>query len=153
MHGPFHDFLLVNKKQYDYSQYIELINHPSRVQISDDLIIYMNDSFKWIPTFNPAKKETHQGLCMYGPTVIKDEGAIIAEKIFNSWISLFAQGPERLTLRGCFSWMNGSSPDSGEYETLEFLRDEIIESLLKISEFCRKVKDSKNEFYLLHLGV
>jgi hypothetical protein len=157
MDGPFHDFLLVDSKQYDYSQYMELIHHPSSVRIGDDVIFYIGDSLQWISSYKPPwrnkKEEAMSGLNLYGPTVIKSEGAKVAESVFDAWISLFGNAPDNMTLRGPFEGYEGSLLEEGDYSVLKLRRDELLDSLTKISDSCRIVQESNDRMYLLHLGV
>src|SRR3712207_6567195 len=102
MAGLNHEFLLVSRKEHEYSEYMNFINDPSAIEIHDDLLGYIADTLKWIPTYNPAKSEKCAGLCWYGPTVIQSEGARIAAQIFRAWAELLSCGPRELQLTG--SW-------------------------------------------------
>ena len=100
MAGPYHEFQLLAAERRQRSNYMKPMRGPHIVQVHDDLIGYVRDTLNWVPTFNPAKKEGHRGLCRYGVTVIDGEGASKFALVLDAWASLFACGPKDLTLTG-----------------------------------------------------
>src|SRR5262245_12653767 len=109
MSGLTHTFFLVNTDEFNYCRHSSFINNPHGVMVHDELLHYVLDTLKWIPAYNPNKRESCRGLCMDGETVIKSNGAIIAAGIFRAWADLFAIGPEFLKLRGLWTQKEGES--------------------------------------------
>ncbi|MDQ3257821.1 MAG: hypothetical protein M3R15_28690 [Acidobacteriota bacterium] len=118
MSGLYHDFFLVSRKEHDFSEYMTFINDPNSLKIHDDLIRYMLDAINWFPTYNPSKSETQAGLCLYGPTIIRDEGANTAAKVFRSYADLFSNGPQKLQLTGLWSVEEGKPFAEGSYQKI-----------------------------------
>ena len=154
-----HEFLLLDSDTFDYHDYMKIFNSPLRekeshcVKLHHDFLLYIYDSISWIILFNPSKKETCKGLCLYGPTVLKTDSAHIAENIFSTWSNLFKNGPDKLELTGSYTWGSEDSPEGGEYEKLVFDRDELTQSLDKLADYCHTVKEGKGKYYVLHLGI
>lgn len=157
-----HDFLLLDRAVDGEWQLSRFHHDPRAIHLHDDLVRYLQDTLAWIPTTNPARREPHQGLCMWGPTLIEAEGAEIAERVFDGWAQLLAAGPPRLVLRGAFSWAaeQDSPPTServtqlaGGYDRLEFERDEIVGVLQQLADWCRQVRAGAGQLYLYHFGV
>lgn len=153
MAGLNHDFLLVARKEYEYSEYMNFINDPNAIQIHDDLLGYVADTLKWIPTYNPAKSEKCVGLCWYGPTVIKSEGAKIAARIFRAWAELLSCGPKKIQLTGSWGVEEGRPSSEGEYEKLKVDRDGMVRKMKALAAIADQVGESKDELYILHLGI
>jgi len=115
---------------------------------------YIRDTLTWVTCYNPAKKMTkHNRLNFYGPTVIKSDGAIIAGRIFAAWASLLSNGPRRITLTGDYGWIEGESPESGKYSAIKADRDEVVERFKRVANFSRRVVESRNDLFILHLGI
>ncbi len=153
MAGLNHDFFLLSKTEHPFNSYMRFINDPRAIQLHDDLVGYMYDTLVWIPSFNPAKSEPSTGLCRWGPTVIDTVGASQAVQIFSSWADLFSVGPGWLRLSGEWSWIEGQPDSGGEYERLEFDRQETVGTLRRLAEYARRVAAGDGDLYILHLGV
>ena len=134
-----------------------------RFKIHNDVLEYMADTLKWIPTYNPATKRPHDGLCWHGPTVIREPGAEVAANIFSSWAALFSVGPEDLRLTGQFGWQLENDPDkdgfervvpgSAAYENLMIDRDAVVKNLRTLAEYAGRVQQTNGAQYILHLGI
>lgn len=161
--GLNHDFLLLDRDRDGEWELLKCIhNDPRAIHLHDDFVRYMQDTLAWIPTFNPARREAHRGLCMWGPTLIEAEGAAIAEQVFGGWAGLLAVGPSRLELTGGFSWAaDEDAPPAGErvtqleggYDRLEFDRDEVVGVLRQLAGWCGQVRTSPGKLYVYHYGV
>jgi hypothetical protein len=128
------------------------LNSPDALHIHDDLLSYINDTLKWIVCYNPANKmEKLIGLNWYGPSVIKQDGARLLKQIFENWASLFASGPPILNLTGNYTW----TPERQQWacEVLEFDRDQTVKMFRTLASFAKRIADSNDELFLLHLGV
>ncbi|HVF87091.1 MAG TPA: hypothetical protein VM866_05845 [Pyrinomonadaceae bacterium] len=153
MSGLYHDFFLVSRKEHDFSDYMFFINSPNSLKIPDDLIRYMLDTMNWLSTYNPAKSEDHKGLCLYGPTVIRTEGAGTAAKVFRSYADLFSNDPKKLRLTGPWSAEEGKPRAEGGYQQIEFERDMVVGELRQLAADLDRVAESDDEMYVLHLGI
>ena len=153
MSGLYHDFFLVSRKEHDFSEYMTFINDPNSLKIHDDLIRYMLDAINWFPTYNPSKSETQAGLCLYGPTIIRDEGANTAAKVFRSYADLFSNGPQKLQLTGLCSVEEGKPCTEASYQKIEFARNEVVGRLRRLAADLNQVAESGDEMYVLHLGI
>jgi hypothetical protein len=100
-----HDFWLFRHGERTYDDYHDLLpRRDAPVSIDDEVLRYMLDTIQWIPTFNPALQKHHQGLNMWGTTIIEQAGGELVHQIFSAWAKLFASGPEQLQLTGLFTW-------------------------------------------------
>ena len=147
-----HDFLLLNKLEHAYTDYVKRINNPNAIQIHDDLMNYIGDSLKGVTCYNPARKmEVQKGLNFYGPTVIKNDGAKDAERVLSAWVNLFSSGPKRIQLTGTYSSTEGK-PGIGSYSSITIDRDEIVDKLKTVASYANRVASS-DELFILHLGI
>ena len=163
MAGLNHDFLLLAYDEHPIEQWQRCYNNPAAIKIHNDVLEYMSDTLKWIPTYNPAKKQPNEKLCWFEPTVIRELGAEIAANVFRSWVELFSRGPEQLLLTGQFAWQVANDPDkdgfervvanSAAYERLTFSRDPLIEKLRRLVSYAVRVHQSSGTHYILHLGI
>lgn len=154
MAGLNHDFLLLSTREHPYSDYMKWINHRKAISIHDDVMHYMHDTLNWIMCYNPANKMMkHKGLNFYGPTVIKKDGAVDAEKIFSTWASLFSIGPKRIRLTGAYSWIEGESKETGSYSEIKIDRAAVVDRLRTVAKYSKSVADSNGKLFILHLGI
>jgi hypothetical protein len=161
MAGPFHDFLVLSLMDYDYADYMDHINTPSALRIHDDLINYIGDTLIWIPCYNPAQDglPRHNGLNLFGPTIIKADGAEIAWKVFRCWAELFSNGPKKIQLTGHYILNPGQEElqvieaRGGPYEKLIFDRNAIVKQFNKLASYCYEVIEGGDEVFMLHLGI
>jgi hypothetical protein len=160
--GLQHDFLLLDRNADGEWELGRFHHDPRAVHLHDDLVRYMGDTLTWVSTVNPARREPHRGLCMWGPTLIEAEGAAVAERVFGLWAELFAVGPPVLSLTGAYSWVvPDDAPPTGErvtqleggYDRLEFDRDEVVGTLRQLAVWCSRVRSGDGRLYLYHFGV
>ena len=156
MAGLVHEFVLVSRDKYNYGDYLKLLNNPQAVFLHDNLLSYLSDTLKWIPSYIPRNKNKlvrFEGLAYYGVTIIKEDGAITTRKIFNLWADLFSNAPEKLKLTGDFGWIEGEGSNSGKYEIIKIQRDEIVKSLRQVADYAEEVENSGGRLFILHLGL
>ena len=156
MAGLNHDFFLVSCDLNNYGDFSEFYNHPKAVLLHDDLISYMGDTLKWIPCYFPKSRNklvACEGLNYDTLTIIKQDGANIARKIFTLWADLFLNSPEDLKLTGNFGWIEGEDKNSGNYSVIKAIRDEIVKSLKQIADYAKDVESSSEKLFILHLGI
>lgn len=148
-----HEFYLLSKDEYKTEDIFELRKKgfPRSVYIHDDLIQYILDTLFWIPCFNPSRNERLYGLCLYGVTIIDQQGAAILRTVFSSWAQLFSVSPEQLKLQGAFMMVVGSN-EEGEYEKIVINRDEIVSEFQKLAGYAEKVMKS-DDLIILHMGI
>lgn len=152
MAGLNHDFLVINSGSFSMENFQEY-QASERVELHDELLLYFSDTLSWISAFNPSLKEKCDGLCWYGATIITVEGIDKAKSIFSGWLRLLSEGPDILQLKGEFCWIEGESPETGNYDKLSFSRSEIVSKLEKLESYCDIVRNSNGTKYLLHLGI
>ena len=149
-----HEFLLLSARQHSRTDYLKWINHPDAIHIHDDVMEYLQDTMAWIICYNPAQKMMkHKGLNYHGPTVIRKDGAVGAEKLFKAWANLFSAGPKTIKLTGPYGWIQGKPKDTGSYSIITVNRDEIVKKLQTLARYSRSVARSDDELFLLHLGM
>jgi hypothetical protein len=169
MRGPYHEFLLLPEGEagrHIYTNFWDtglsgtpspptyrgfvLSNHGIRVP--DDLLEHMLDTLAWVPTEHPFEElglwkmpwQGH-GLDYSRHTAIRKRGAPVFRSICEAWAALFSQAPRSFELRG--GWL----PDEGQYERLEFHREEIVPLLQKLVRHAERA--STGEFFVLHVGI
>ena len=149
-----HEFLLVNRDEFDYSDYMRLMGRKDAVSVHDDLLFYMKDSLNWIQCYNPARGLLpHKGLNFYGPTVIRKDGAVALGQIFLSWSSLFSVAPKRFQLTGAYEVTEGDSPSDGHYAKINVKRDEVVAGLSGVAAFAKAVETGPGDLFIMHLGI
>ncbi|MGG0741030.1 hypothetical protein [Niallia taxi] len=116
-----HDFYLIPRTtdvisfwQYtsDNSKYIE------HIALHDDLIFYITDTLKWIPTKKTGMPAITAGFGInyHGVTLLDKQSAVPLRNIFSAWRDLFNNAPEKIELTGDFIW--NDDHQNGEYERL-----------------------------------
>ena len=144
MAGLNHDFLLLSTRECQYTDYMKWINNDRAILIHDDIMNYMYDTLKWITCYYPARKMMkHKGLNFYGPTVIKKDGAVEAQKVFATWATLFSAGPKRIKLTG----------EGADHSGIRINRDEVVKNLRTLARYSKSVANSDGSLFLLHLGI
>jgi hypothetical protein len=151
--GLFHDFLLLSQAEHPFTAYREFVNDQGAVQLHDELIGYLMDSLKWLPSYNPSREVPTSGLCRWGPTIIHLEGADTAYRIFTAWADLFSAGPPVLNLTGEWTRVHDEPPTDIGYEPLAFDRDETVDRLRLVARYASSVVGSGGDLYILHIGV
>jgi hypothetical protein len=152
-----HEFFLVTHNEYEEmsydGDYLLSADIGNIISIHDDIIQYINDTLRWVPSINPAMKyEKGLGLNNYGITLFEKEGAEVIFKISKAWVDLFSNGPSVLKLTGNYGWItNDEGFAEGNYEIIEINRDELIESFRKLQLFSEKVISDK--YFIIHHGI
>ena len=96
-------------------------------------------------------KEQH-GLNLYGETIIKGEGGVVARRVFDAWRELFDCGPAELILTGAYT-SRKESEEEGGYEKVLFLKSNVIENLTRLVRMFDQIVGSENEKVVLHRGI
>ena len=160
-----HQFFLLKVEEQGqwHKNWFELIKTTQGIQLHEDVLRYIADTLQWIPTYNPATKQAHEGLCWYGMTWVQAEGASIMAKVLASWADLLSCGSAELELTGSYGYQveNDSSKDgfeviaanSGRYEKLIFNRDELVTKLRTLSAYAKQFQEQGSAYYILHLGI
>jgi hypothetical protein len=161
MTGLKHDFLLLSKAMYPYSIYSSmklmdegLYHSPKAIHLYDDLLYYMGDMLKWIPSHLPHRRmKKFKGLDYCGLTIINEDGAPIAHQVFQNWKLLLACGPERLKLTGPPTWRTEDPIGTMKWQKLVFDRDEVVSQLEQLTDALEQVRQGQGNQYILHLGL
>lgn len=151
MSGLDHHFHLVNLSDFGHDEWWKGHELTGGVAIYDDHLAYMSDTLRWIESYNSAQRKPFEGLCWYGPTVIRKEGAKTTFQIFNAWAELFRVGPEILNLEGYYVF--DSEHPEGYFDRLKIPRDEIVSKLTTIASYAQKIIDSDGQYFILHMGI
>jgi hypothetical protein len=122
------------------------------VIIHDDIILYMMDTLKWIPSRNAARSgmPAGAGINYHGMTLFDEVSARNLKDVFSAWRDLFLNSPLVLKLTGEFITIVGEE-QSGHYEKLFYNRNEIVKQFEKIISFAERL--SEGEFYVYHCGI
>jgi hypothetical protein len=150
-----HEFILIpntvdiNRFWTDTENNSEIIDN---VVINDDIIQYISDTLKWIPSKNPAKNGTPKGtgINYYGVTLFDQDSSEAIRNIFIAWRDLFKNSPNVLKLTGEYYSIDGEK-DSGQYEKLILNRNEIISHFDKMVTFSDFLL--KGNHYIYHRGI
>lgn len=135
-----HEFVVIEKVTEE--KFIDESMNP--ISISDALILYMNDSFKWVDTCWNGKNQG-RGLSYYGYTIIRNENIDKFNQIICSWIALFEAAPNNFSLTGSYI------PEDDRYEENLFNKQNVLFQLNALSGICKEaIKTSK---YILHNGI
>jgi hypothetical protein len=147
-----HEFWLLAETSEDYADWCEGIGRPADVALQDDIVQYVSDTLRWIPSINPANPTEWSGfgLNYYGTTVINSVGAPAAARILRNWATLFFEGPPEFELRGSYEWTEGDSVEAGAYERIVVDRDETVHSLNLLADMADQIRAGT---CLLHRGV
>ncbi len=169
MHGPYHDFLLLPEGEAAeriYSAFWdtdpEEVSDPPNyrafrlsnqgISVPDDLIRYLFDTLRWVPTEHPFEASGRwampwrgYGLDYFGHTAIRKHGAPVFRRICEAWAALFSQAPRTFELHGSYL------PDEGRYERLEHHRKELVPLLRKLAGHAERA--STGDFLILHVGL
>jgi hypothetical protein len=117
-----HGFFLIPKSVDITRFWMNTENNPEiidSVGIHDDIIQYISDTLKWIPSRNPAKNGNPKGMGInyYGVTLFDQDSSEELNNIFISWRNLFKNSPKVLKLTGEFTSIIGEE-NSGQYDKL-----------------------------------
>ena len=147
-----HDFFILDTAEHSPADYLRFAGRVAEARLHDDLLWYMGDTLRWVPTVNPARDEPGFGLNVYGPTVLRADGAAKAERVLQCWADLFQLGPAELVLTGSWCEVDGET-DSGRYEKLRLDRDETVEAVLAVASLCGRAARSDGARFVLHCGI
>lgn len=159
---PIHNFVIENKSEINESIYTSYswdahgVIHKSgltaeeHAYLEDEFISYIQDSLKWLNTWNPSTCKRCSGLNNYGITVIEEKDALLKfHQLIRAWIDVFNLAPDQIKLTGdyCFD----GNEQRGYYEKLIYNRVELINELNKLANM---TKDAElNEKCILHFGI
>lgn len=139
-----HEFVLISKDLANQDSCLdyELTTRPDveKCILHDDIVGYLGDSLRWIPTETPGYPERTFGLNWYGITLLGTEGVLVMRRILGAWIDLFRNGPKTLHLTGDYGWYNSNSDTvvKGKYETIVLDRDVLLDRLNSLYLLCGK---------------
>lgn len=132
--------------------YLNRKNWKDIVVISDDLILYLLDTLNWIISYNPETKKLGTGLVYHGITIINNNGSTQLESIVNSWMNLFRQGPDLISLRGQTVWKEDESGEGYfEVERIRKSKKDIFKELNDLKEMASRT--ANGEYIIIHFGI
>ncbi len=125
-----HTFYLISKNfisgHQKYSNYHEILSKNKKsVVISDEIILYIQDSIKWVQRIDPSKNQEGYGLNYHGITIFDEKGLTKLCKIIEAWIFLFENAPDEFELKGNFILHEDGH---GYYEKSKFEKNALIKN-------------------------
>ncbi|KGR81936.1 hypothetical protein [Lysinibacillus odysseyi] len=122
------------------------------VIIDDDLILYISDSLKWLPSklVNFQGMSDYTGIAYYGITLFDQQSAPLLYRIFCGWRDLFLNAPSKLELTGSYIFPD-EMDDMGEYEKLVFKKEDVLrqfEKMITLAEYL-----ANGNCYIYHIGI
>ncbi|WML33497.1 hypothetical protein [Clostridium sp. OS1-26] len=157
--GLEHKIFLVTKSDYEEIPCnvgdVSLEDMSNCVLIHNDIIQYIGDTLRWIPSINPGNGyEKGFGLNNYGITLFDKEGAAVILNIAKLWADLFSNGTPILKLKGSYCWTtNDKGVLEGEYEIIEVNRDELVSNIRKLQSLAEKVIHDSSKYFIIHHGI
>lgn len=150
-----HEFYLIPTTVQLQGFWMNLNNNPNiidSVVIHDDIIMYISDTLKWIPSKNPAINGIPgcKGINYHGVTLFDVDSATNLKRVITSWSDLFLNSPNKLELTGEFVTIEAEDY-AGHYENLVFDRDDVLKCFEKLISFSGKVAEGK--CYIYHCGI
>lgn len=114
------------------------------IEISDELIQYINDSLNWIKSIWNGEEEK-EGISYYGFSIIKEGELLKLINIIMYWKQLFQFATDEFSITGSFL------PEENKYEKINMKKEELLEILDLWMKVCRKalIENAK----ILHNGI
>lgn len=132
-----HEFIIIDQNgKFDLD--------TDKISISDELILYMRDSFNWINSLWNGK-EIKKGLNYYGETVIKDKNIDKLKDVIHGWIKLFEVSTDEFILTGNYLL------EENRYEQILFNKKEVLIQLKSLHYLCEKAIEQNKD--ILHCGI
>lgn len=155
-----HDFTVLEASKYDPANYRSWPKE-NQFSIHAGVVEYMWDSLNWLPSDFAHNKSIGKtmGLDSSGICVLWSDGALILGKLCRLYASIFALGPDVITLTGgtfyeVDSEVDGFIPVSAfGKSTTQYDRDMIVSQLRELADMCNLVAEGNNTLYLGHCGL
>lgn len=150
-----HEFVLADKLWLDKNYYnakkinIRSADFTDRVEIHDDIIWYIYDTLRWIPT-EEKLEDGHIFLNLYGITVIDCKLAPHMKNIFEAWANLFRYAPDNIELTGSSYRIEGT--DESGWEKLKIDKNALLKSFNALIDYSEKLI-ANNELRIVHFGI
>ncbi|SES64368.1 hypothetical protein [[Clostridium] polysaccharolyticum] len=136
-----HQFMMIEKESN--IDFIE--DWMDKIDVSDNLILYIKDSLKWMKVSCNDEMSSNNGLNYYGYSIIKGENIRKFKTIINCWIRLFQEAPEEFTLTGDFLSIED------RYEFNSYIKQEVLNQLEALETMCKGALERGS--YILHNGI
>ena len=152
--GPYHDFWILDKKTNSTEDFLDFSGRKDApVRLEDDLILYLNDTLKWVPT-QSVTGDKLKGLHFYSITIIMDDGAVFLRNLIKNWLGIFKLAPDNFTLTGSYGFQLNDEAlpvDEGSYTKHMIHKSILISKLEKLLEMAEVA--SEGQHFILHLGI
>ncbi len=158
-----HDFVIIKRADLEFAIDTKLSLEENKkyycseiVYIHDDFIRYFVDSILWLDSINPCVTGEHikiKGLAYYGYTIFNNKQSEKLQKVVQSWYDFIANAPKKFELTGSWTWIHGELSETGGYEKIPVIRDEVLADFAKLIKLCEQVAENGDKFYLLHSGI
>lgn len=116
-----------------------------KTEVDDYLILYINDSLKWVQTYWNKNESEKSGLNYYGLTIIKGNSIKQLRAIIIGWTNMFSEAPEEFLLTGSYIL------NDNQYEKRKFRKKDVLFQLEKLVEICNQSIDQGKA--LIHKGI
>lgn len=135
-----HKFAFVSRESTETN----ITDQMDFIEISDELIRYINDSLNWIKSIWNGKEEKG-GISYYGFSVIKEGELLKLINIIENWKQLFQFATDEFLITGSFL------PEENKYEKIYMKKEELLEILDSWIKVCRKALTENGK--ILHNGI
>lgn len=135
-----HKFTVISRESTETN----ITDQMDFIEISDELIRYINDSLNWIKSIWNGKEEK-EGISYYGFSVIKEGELLKLINIIENWKQLFQLVTNEFLITGSFL------PEENKYEKIYVKKEELLEILDSWIKVCRKALTGNGK--ILHNGI
>lgn len=135
-----HDFYVVDEK----FNMDNINSYRDKIEISDSIIQYINDSLKWV-TMSWNNKKNKEGINYYGSTVIKKQDVKSFKNIIKCWNNLFLNAPNKFYIKGNFLY------EEDKYEKIFLDKTVVIKQFELLQEACEFALI--HDKVILHIGI
>lgn len=142
--GAFDEFVVVDADIETRRELWRYVGEPREVALPEPLIDRMSADLAAVPAWNPSRREDVHGLCRYGVTVIRPEGALIAARVFRAWSERLRRGPARVELEV-------GHDEHGRACSEELDRDRLVLALQRLARACDRVATNP-DLRIVHMG-
>ncbi len=150
---PYHDFWLFREGERKYNEYSDMLGRNNApLRMPDDVICFLLESLRWVPTINPAASTwSGWGINGYGPTIINHMGGEKLHEICTGWAQILSQGPEPLILSKGWVVPSQQLPRQWEPALFKTSREKLAADLKQLAEYGQQA--ATGAWYILHFGI
>ena len=148
MNGPYHYFFLNDIEVSPMDSFVDNCQNKSRAfaVVSDDVILFFSDYFKWITTIFIVddKKIIGNGFDLEGWSIIDEMGKFEALNIICAIQGVLKNSPTTFTLTG------GYDLNADDYDKIEVSKEHLLN---EFDCFIKKISLVNSRYYIMHVGI